>query len=201
MTRVTGFLFLAVAILIVTTGAHCAPVGDRTHVLQDLESNEPDVRTAAAEHILRYRDVDHAAIKDVAERHMQSGVGAVSRDALRLLGKLGAREEVPYLVSRLDYAISGVLSDNRLPSIATTFPAAGALIDIGLPSIKPVLSRLAGEKSQDALLAGAGVLRHVLGRAAAIKRFRAELDAASTPEAKDAFRRILGLFDREFLLQ
>jgi hypothetical protein len=152
-------------------------------MLADLESDDVATRHRAMEQLLKERgEVDHSAIRAIADKYIAAGrkKGTV-RDALRLLGKLQAREYIPYLVSLLPFR---VYEDDlsRPPEIATTFPAAGALIDLGLPSIRPVLERLRHEIDPDALLAGAGVLRKVLGREGAFKRIRAEIKTARRDE-------------------
>ncbi len=204
---------LAFLLLIIrSTGGHALPRLETTpmeadlettKLLLDLESADDGVRHAAVEHILHSRNVEHRYIQALAERHVQGGKGYVARDALGLLGRLQARDQIPYLVSRIDYVVPVVgISMEQLPSIERTFPAAGALIDLGLPAIKPVLERLSQVDDDDeVLIAGAGVLSGVLGRAAAIKRLRRERDLARDTKARDAFDRALDLFESEFVLQ
>jgi hypothetical protein len=152
-------------------------------MLADLESDYVATRHRAMEELLKNRRaVDRNAIKAIADKYIAANRkrGTV-RDALRLLGKLQAREYIPYLVSLLPFRVYDDDS-SAPPDLATTFPAAGALIDIGLPSIRPVLDRLRHERDRDALIAGAGVLRFVLGREGALKCVQAEMKTASTDE-------------------
>lgn len=170
----------------------------------DLESDSVETRHAAAAKVLRDRDVSHEEIKAIAEKYIAEGrKGGTVRDAMHLLGRLQARDQIPYLVSRLDYRVSE-MEQSRPPSIETMYPAAGALIDIGLPSIRPVLERLRGEThgeaSEDALVAGAGVLARVLGKKGAIDRVTAERKSAVGDEAR-ALDRVHELLETHYLLR
>jgi hypothetical protein len=166
----------------------------------DLESDDPETRRVAMERVLRDRDVSHEDIKAIAEQYIAEGrKGGTVRDALHLLGKLQARDQIPYLVSRLDLSVFE-MDSAALPSIEITFPAAGALIYIGLPAIRPVLERLRGETSEGALLAGAGVLRGVLGKKGAIARVEAE-KKTSTGDAVTALDRVRELLETHYMLQ
>ncbi len=169
-------------------------------MLADLESDDVHKRHAAMELILQKRDVSHNDIKAIAEKYIaQNRKGGTVRDALRLLGKLQAREQIPYLISRLNYRVFEG-DKSRPPAIETTFPAAGALIDLGLPAIKPVLERLRHESDQDALLAGAGVLRGVLGSRGALKRVDAEMKNANAKEMKP-LAQVRDLLKSHYMLQ
>ena len=172
----------------------------RWNMLADLESDNVNTRHAAMKSIIATRHVSHDDIKAIAEKYIaQNRKGGTARDALRLLGKLQARDQIPYLVSRLNYRVfEGDRS--RPPAIETTFPAAGALIDIGLPAIKPVLERLRHETDEEALLAGAGVLRGILGRAGALKRVDEEMKNASPAEVK-SLTQVSDLIKNHFMLQ
>ena len=167
----------------------------------DLESDDPHKRRAAAGSIIKHRNVSHDEIKAIADKYIaEQRKGGTVRDSLRLLGKLQAREQIPYLlVSLLPYRVFEDDAD-RPPAIETTFPAAGALIDIGLPAIKPVLQRLRQENDPDALLAGAGVLRGILGRAGALKRVDEEMKNASPEEVK-SLTQVSDLIKNHFMLQ
>jgi hypothetical protein len=190
------YLSLAVIFLEILGGKE----GKGCDMLSQLESDNVHARHASMNHIIRNRDVSHEDIKAIAEKYIkQKRKGGTVRDALHLLGKLQAREQIPYLVSRLEYR---VFEDDRSrpPAIETTFPAAGALIDIGLPAIKPVLERLRHENNPDALLAGAGVLRGVLGKSGALKRVETEMKGASGSEL-EALKSVHELLDTHFMLQ
>lgn len=167
--------------------------------LESLESDDADTRRTAARNILRNRNVSHDDIKAIAEKYITQGRGGGTvRDCLRLLGKLQARDQIPYLVSRLEYRDFETVC-TRLPTIESMFPAAGALIDIGLPAVRPVLDRLRGETSDDALLAGAGVLSGILGKKGAIARIKAEKQTATGAEVQ-SLDRALDLFNTHYML-
>jgi hypothetical protein len=169
-------------------------------MLSDLESDDPGKRRAAIEHILRHRDIAHDDIKSIAEKYIaQNRKGGTVRDALHLLGKLHARELIPYLVSRLNYAVSEQ-EVTAPPGIHTVYPAAGALIYIGLPSIKPVLARLRTGGDSDALIAGAGVLRFILGKNGALKRIAEEMSTA-TAEERTELGQVKEYLTNYFMLQ
>jgi hypothetical protein len=169
-------------------------------MLADLESDDPVKRRAAMEHILRHRDVAHQDIKAIAGKYIaEDRKGGTVRDALHLLGKLHATEQIPYLVSLLNYVVSE-FELTAPPTIQGVYPAAGALIYIGLPSIKPVLVRLRSEVDDNGFAAGAGVLRFVLGRSGALKRIAEEIRGAS-PEERLALTRVQELLTNYFMLQ
>jgi hypothetical protein len=166
---------------------------------ESLESDDEETRRVAAGDILRNRNVSHDDIKAIAEKYIIQGrkAGTV-RDCLSLLGKLQARDQIPYLVSRLQYR-DFETDRTRLPVIKTMFPAAGALIDIGLPAVRPVLDRLRGETSDDVLIAGAGVLSAILGKKGAIARIKAEKQTATGAEVQ-SLERALDLFKTHYML-
>jgi hypothetical protein len=167
--------------------------------LEALASDDAGTRRLATENILRHRDVPYEDIQAIAEKYIVQGrKGGTVHDCLRLLGKLQARDQSPYLVSRLEYRFFE-LTRLRPAPIETTFPAAGALIDIGLPAVRPVLGRLRGETSEEALLAGAGVLRGVLGKKGAIARIVAEKQTAIGTEV-ESLDQVLDLFTTHFML-
>lgn len=187
-------------VALVTLGLLGGSSDGRLSVLADLESDDVVTRRAAMARIIKSRDVSHDDIKAIAEKYIaQHTKGGTVRDALHLLGKLQAREQIPYLVSRLHVRVFEE-DKSRPPSIETTYPAAGALIDIGLPSLKPVIARIRHETAEDALLAGAGVLRGVLGRAGALKRVETEMKSAGGDELK-ALQKAHELLKSYFMLQ
>jgi hypothetical protein len=167
--------------------------------LEALESDDAATRRLAAENIHRNRDVAYEDIQAIAEKYIIQGrKGGTIHDCLRLLGKLQARDQCPYLVSRLEYRFFE-LTRLRPPAIETTFPAASALTDIGLPAVRPVLGRLRGETSEEVLLAGAGVLRGILGKKGAVARIVAEKQTATGAEL-ESLDQVLDLFTTHFML-
>lgn len=169
-------------------------------MLLDLESDQPEKRRSAVEHILKHRDASHSDIRAVAEKYIAQGrKGGTVRDALLLLGRLRAVDQIPYLVSRLNY-VTPTLDVTAPPSIHALYPAAGALIYIGLQSIKPVITRLRAEADENALIAGAGVLRFVLGKKGAIGRIADELKTAS-PAERQSLEKVQQLLADYFMLQ
>ncbi|MFZ0718910.1 hypothetical protein [Mycobacterium sp.] len=167
--------------------------------LEALASDDAGTRRLAAENIHRNRDVPYEDIQAIAEKYIIQGrKGGTVHDCLRLLGKLQARDQCPYLVSRLEYRFFE-LARLRPPPIETTFPAVGALIDIGLPAVRPVLDRLRGETLDEALLAGAGVLSGILGKKGAVGRVEAEKKTATRAEA-ESLDRVRDLLTTHYML-
>ena len=118
----------------------------------DVSSDDAKVRVAAAERLERGRKnivsclvrivervKPHAQVKLTAE-NLKEPTSAVL--AMRLLGEFRATEAVPSLVLRIDYLDSRTAISGRYYRTEESFPAAAALVKIGMPAIGPVLDKL-----------------------------------------------------------
>jgi HEAT repeat protein len=152
-------------------------------LLAALESHRPDERRRAVRAILKSRTVPHDELRALAEKHMGSArMHETVHDAIVLLGRLRAMDQLPWLVDHLTYTSAGDPEDRNV-SVRRYCPAVAALIEIGAPSIKPVLQRVGSHGDLATRFAARCVLVHVLGRKESITRLRRELSAATDATA------------------
>jgi HEAT repeat protein len=164
--------------------------GRRREVIRELESDLPEIREAAKGQILAKRDVSQEDLRALAERHIGGPKKGTAKDAILLLGKLNAVQSIDWLVAHLDFEVFyKETKRTQLPS--DRFPAAQALIDIGLPTIAPVLARVKVDDHPDVQVAAAAVLIGVLSARGAVRRLTGEIEAARDPTAKTALGKTL----------
>ena len=151
--------------------------------LARLESDSPIERKGAVRAILKSRTVPHDAIRSLAEKYIGSDAHrGIVHDAIMLLGRLRAMEQIPWLITRLTYRSTGVSCDRNVPP-RKMFPAVGALIEIGALCVDPLLQWVAAHGDQDTRIAARTILRHVLGRGEAGKRVAREVSGATAATA------------------
>src|SRR5262249_43249154 len=143
----------------------CASIMSKkeARLTHDLESDSVELRKAAVERVLREKSLSVKEVRSIAEKHV-AGLHkhGTAKDAILLLVKLRAVDEIPWLVSQLTFEVFYKETKRPQPP-EDVFPAAQALIDIGQPSIQPVLDRVKGSGDHKIYLAAATVLRGVLG--------------------------------------
>ena len=131
--------------------------------MTQLDSESPEVRARATAEILKRRDVEIDALMQLLERKLAGDdrQGTV-KDVMLLLGKLRAVRAVPLLVRNLTY--EAFYKNTKRPQITQDlYPAVNALIDIGEPSLNPVLERVRNEDDPTVARTGAAVIRGILG--------------------------------------
>lgn len=173
------------------------PRQGRQKLLSELESETPNVRAAASAEVLSHRQPgDVAAIMRIVEKYVAEGnrQGTV-KDAMMLLGKLRAIEAVPLLVRNITFQ-AFYKNTKRPQPPEDQFPAVAALIEIGEPSLRPVLERLAKEDGEELQLAGTSVLRGVLGKDGAQALLAKGASILTDEQAKARIKSAIALIDR-----
>jgi hypothetical protein len=169
------FLGITAALL----NAQTAGTGRRP-VFAQLESESPEARAAASSELLAHpRPENIPEIIRIVEKYLPDPErqGTV-KDSMLLLGRFKAIEAIPLLVRNLTYEVFYKNTKRPQPP-SDLFPAVQALIDIGAPSVRPVMGRLSAEDGEKLALAGASVLRGILGLDAARALLRKEIDGAA----------------------
>ena len=162
-----------------------------------LESESPTVRAqASAEALARRQPDDIAAILAIVEKYLsdEARQGTV-KDNMLLLGKLRAVQAVPLLVRNLTYEVF-YKRTKRLQSTEDLYPAVQALIDIGQPSVRPVLARLAVEGGETLEKNGATTLHRILGRSGARELLLSEIAAARDEQTQARLRKVITVLDQ-----
>jgi HEAT repeat protein len=157
-------------ILLVTTiicilglfGIHTASA-DITENLERLQSDSREERERTAQALLRERDRTIAELLRVAKAsiHNREKKGT-AKTAIILLGKLGAREAIPFLIENLGFEDIPEFF-TRVPTAADLHPCGGALTEIGLPSLEPLLKMAQETDNQKRINATAFIVYRVLG--------------------------------------
>lgn len=166
-------------------------------MLAELESESPEIRAkGSAEILARHRPEDIAEIRRIAEKYLPNATrqGTV-RDSILLLGKLRAVVEIPFLVRNLTFQ-AFYKNTKRPQPPEDLYPAVQALIDIGKPSVQPVLSRLASEDGDQLEANGALVLHHILGRDGAQAMLSAEIAVKRDQRVQARLRRVAAAVGR-----
>jgi HEAT repeat protein len=188
--RVAGIALQVFSTILSTTSVADPGTSGRTQTMKDLESDSPEARRSAIERIVSKRDVPEEDIRALAEKHMQGPKKGTAKDAILLLGRLRSTSSVPWLLDRLTFSVFYKETKRPQPP-ADRFPAVQALIDIGLPSIKPVLARAAANNDPEVRVAAGAVLVGILGSRGAVTRLESEIAAAREPAAKAALQATL----------
>jgi len=149
-----------------------------------LDSESPEIRAQAISEILKRRDADIDALMQLLERKLTGDdrQGTV-KDVMLLLGRLRAVRAVPLLVRNLTYE-AFYKNTKRPQTTEDLYPAVNALIDIGSPSLNPVLQRLKSDDDSIVTRTGATVIRSVLGEPLASALVKAEASAERVPDRK-----------------
>jgi hypothetical protein len=150
----------------------------------ELDSESPEVRAHASAEILKRRDADIDALMQLLQRKLAGDdrQGTV-KDVMLLLGKLRAVRAVPILVHNLKYEVF-YKNTKRPQTTEDLYPAVNALIDIGSPSLNPILERLRREDDAIVTKAGVAVIRGVLGERLASALVKEEAGAEQSPDRK-----------------
>ncbi len=177
--------------LIGATWGPQASQDERYKLIEGLESESPEVRANASAKVLaRRQPEDIPEIVKIVEKYLGSDdrQGTV-KDNMLLLGKLQAVDAIPLLVRNLTYQ-AYYKNTKRPQPPADLFPAVQALIDIGRPSVRPVLGRLAAEDGENLAIAGATVLSRILGLPGAEALLSREIAASRDQPAQSRLRNV-----------
>jgi HEAT repeat protein len=165
-------------------------------VMEQLESEDQNVRALAVAELLKQRHADVAAVLAIVEKYLPDPVrGGTVKDAMLLLGELRAVEAVPLLVRCLTYEV--YYKNTKRPQTADDlYPAVRALSDIGSPAIEPVLERVAGADDPEVHRAAAAALRGILGQRRAHAILLQEAQANASAPARQRLRAAAAILDQ-----
>ena len=176
--------------------------------VRDVVSGNAVVRVAAAARLQAHRKKIVSNLIRIVQRikpHSRAEVTAENIKeptpevlAMTLLGAYRSSEAVSALVERIDYRDPRTLITGRYYTTAESFPAAVALVKIGLPSVAPLITTLTvpgtPEKARELAL---WALQEILGRRLATVRLEDEIermkdgDQAKRQRLQDALRLML----------
>jgi hypothetical protein len=158
--------------------------------------NDPESFDLIVKLVLKAKNEIVSFLHDVIldENSPQYPAAAVS--AIRLLGELRAKESVDLLASRIAFPApsGGKRVILRLPDLAQDYPAVGALIEIGAPSVPAVLNVLSENSDALSLQNASWVLLQVLGDKCARLALDEALNKEQNPKRKDRIRKALQQF-------
>ena len=124
-----------------------------------------------------------------------------ARTSIWSLGKMRAVEAVPLLVENLTFLVLDPLRGGQ--PIEEKLPSVGALIEIGTPSLEPVLQRVEGLDVQDRRVTeyvarcAATVIRGVLDRKVAIAYVEDHIEQQNDPVRQQRLMRLRQLVDND----
>lgn len=189
---------IAVVLLFVAMPVQRASALDQLKAIQNIESNDLEYQEEGARQILENRQIIISSLMKIIEQAPKEIEGPErSRvlHAINALGQMRAIEAVGLLVARMDLPRrTGQLTVDLIPLLTEMYPAVGALISIGRPSISPILEAIEngrGEEKVFLLLARWIIYRIEGGRDEAIFRLESELGKTKSSERKAAIQKLL----------
>jgi hypothetical protein len=208
MSKKSGVLFLAGALVAVACVAAAAPALNRVEALR---SPEAPVREEAERAILKDREDTISSLETLVEESLldydvmkvherrEGGKGidpkyTSAAAAIRVLGEFRSVRSVPLLVRHLNFYFPREwASGGRAPGLEDS-PTAVALVKIGLPALEPVLEQYKRDPSY-ALITGwffEKVLGKDIGRAYLEHAIAEEKD----PQKQESVRHLLKLLPK-----
>jgi len=152
--------------------------GNLPSTLWQIKSDQPEVREAAVAAIVNFRN---QAIEE-AEMIIRGFDGQdanrkIVKDAILLLGRLECQHSIPLLADRLTFFViivenvtfAKVRAGYRGPALESVYPCVQALIDIGLPSIDPLVEKVKSDDDKTVILCAGKVIETVLGKDSAVE--------------------------------
>lgn len=199
-TRVT----LVVALL-TPAAIGLAPSKPRPQVVADLLSEDPRVRKQAEKQIIEDRTQTVLALERLIQESLRGDYASevmselgkgwplpakylATASAMNILGELRSAHSVPLLVSHLRFSITQGPVRYRLPALRD-FPAATALVKIGLPSVRAVLERYKTDHRVWPLLPW-WIVEGVLGEYRAKRWIKNAIVVESDPTKKGRLRKL-----------
>ncbi len=197
--------FWGVALLLAVRPARSEPV---PKLVNRLQSEEPQVRKEAEKQIIEDHQQTIAVLEGLIEDSLRGDYASTimsslekgkapdpkylaAASAMKILGELRAARSVPLLVDHLRFSITrGPVSPR--PPVLKDFPAAEALVKIGLPSVQRVLDqyKIRGHEVGFRFLT-ARIIRDVLGKDLAKRYLENSLAAEGDLVKKDRLKELL----------
>ena len=183
----TGMRMVGLAAICLAASLGVAGQGqDAAESTGALSSPDRYVREACARGILRRREQEIASVEGVLKDALRDETRkGTARTAIVLLGNLRADRSVPLLVENLDLEVY-YLEANRPQPPEDLYPCMGALIQIGMPSLAPVVARATSSDDKMVCRCAAWVVKGVLGKDLAMAYVRERL--AQTADAAQKTR-------------
>lgn len=159
--------------------------------LSKLRSSDPRERLAASQEIVRQRAerisaTENLLLEFISVPERKGTVG----DIMSLLGDLRSEHSVPLLVKYLTFTV--FYKDVKRPQpISDLYPAAGALIKIGMPAVDPLVASARETDDDDCLRVSGFVLRKILGDALVKTRINVEADNAVSDSVRRRISKLL----------
>jgi len=147
-----------------------------------LESEDRRTREAAARELLQERGQLIKELQRIVKHYISDPQRkGTTKTAIILLGNLRAVECVPLLAENLTFFV--FYKDVKRPqTIEDRFPCVGALIEIGIPCLDPVLETVQNSDDETVIRSGAYVVSRIVGPELALalihKRMEGEKDAS-----------------------
>ena len=159
---------------------------------EGLHSVNAAERDAATEAIIAERRGLIAELREIIENRTVGDreSSRITESAIRLLGQIRAAEAVPVLVDELTFPTPYAENGGPALAIRDALPSVAALIEIGSPSIEPLLSKAEGSDDSVVTTCTAFILDQILGMDAAIAVIDVRIAAEQDPEVSRRLRNI-----------
>ena len=106
-----------------------------------------------------------------------------ANELIQLIGTLRAKEAVPFLCANISYDGSDIINASY-KDITYYHPCAGALIEIGMPSLEPVLENACSTDDEKVSYLSAIVVKRVLGKELALNYMDSAIALEKSEEHK-----------------
>lgn len=160
-----------------------------------VESPNATDRDRAAKAIIEERRRVVTELQDIVKRHIadEGERRKIAENAIRLLGELRADAAVPLLVENLTFEPEPgkPLKGKRLVAPWETYPCVGALIDIGLPALDPLLASITTNEGPLRTGLTAVVIQKVLSDRVAFAYVQERLEQEQDEARRERLRALL----------
>jgi hypothetical protein len=161
-------------------------------VFEKLQSEDTVTRDAATAEIMAARKEMLQKCEAIVKQFIsdENRKGTVKTSIL-LLGKLRLQESVPFLVEHMTFAVF-YKETKRLQDVEDLYPCVEALIQIGVPSVVPVVDKTKKNKDDETvIICSSTVLREVLGADIAKSYLEREIARERGAKEKEGLSRLL----------
>ena len=157
---------------------------------KSLRSKDIITREQASREILKDRQSVIEELQTVVREYVQKDDRkGTAKTAIVLLGKLRSVESVPLLVENLALWVPWTVA-GRPQTTEDSLPCVGALIEIGMPSVGPVVEMVQKAGDKTTTRCGAYVVKKILGTKLAMAYLADRAEGENNPIRR---QRILGM--------
>lgn len=162
-------------------------------LITQIRTTEDTEREAAARRIMDERRKLLVELQEsVKESLVEQETQGIAKTGIRLLGHLRAIEAVPMLVENLTFQpVPKVAGASKSVPTEEALPCVGALTEIGLPSLGPLMKKVAESGDRDTILCAALVANRVLGTDLAVLYVKGEIARESAAAKKQRLMRLM----------